>query len=141
MKYAKWILVLMLTMLPVLASAQLASNQKIVAQVPFEFVIGHQVIPAGECVVKWATMDAKTLSIRNVDVKLQMFSWALPDQTNDVAGNYAMVFHKYGNQYFLRELEVRGSRTIYRLPESPAEAELTAKNVTATEQILIATLN
>src|SRR5258708_8872442 len=60
MKYATRMLVLALTMLPLLATAQLTGSQKIVAQVPFGFVVGSKVVPSGEWIVQRATMDAKT---------------------------------------------------------------------------------
>lgn len=138
MKYASRILALMLTGLPALAIAQLHSNQKLVTQVPFEFVIGHKVVPAGDCIVQSATEDGKLLSIWNARAKLHMFSATLPGEGTKVAEGSMLVFHKYGNQYFLRGIEVKGSRTLYRLPVSPAEAELIARNVPAADEVLLA---
>ena len=40
MKSAKMMFAFALTMLPMLASAQLSSSDKIVTKVPFEFVVG-----------------------------------------------------------------------------------------------------
>ena len=69
-----------------------------------------------------------------------MFVAAGSDETRTPAANYALVFHKYGDQYFLWGMKVKGSRTIYRLPESKAEAELLARNEPVTEEILLASL-
>jgi hypothetical protein len=127
-------------MLPILATAQLSSTQKIVAQVPFEFVVGSKVIPAGELILHSASMDGKILSIRTRDSKVNMFSEADRDETKTPAADYALVFHKYGNNAFLWGLKLKNSRTIYRLPQSKAEAELLARNTPATEEILLASL-
>ncbi len=139
MKYMRGF-ALALSMLPILAIAQLNSTQKIVTQVPFEFVVGNKVVPAGELILQSATMNASVLSIRTRDSKVNMFSKASRDEAKMPAADYALVFHKYGNNLFLCELKLKDSRTIYRLPQSKAEAELLARNVPGTEQILLASV-
>src|SRR5205807_9232509 len=97
MKHAKLMLVAMLMVLPSLAAAQLVSGSTIVAQVPFEFVVGNKIIPAGQCVVKMATRDGNTLAIRDVGSKVTLFSWAFRIETREVAGAYTLVFNKQGD--------------------------------------------
>jgi hypothetical protein len=138
MKYATRILIVALTMLPLLATAQLASSEKIVAQVPFEFVLGSKVVPAGEWVVKTATMDGKTLQIRTKDSGVNMLSTAILDESTKVSSHYSLLFHRYGDQYFLSEVRIAGTRVGYKLPETKAEAEMRAQNVPATNEILLA---
>jgi hypothetical protein len=140
MKYATRMLVLTLTMLPLLATAQLTSSQRLVSQVPFEFVVGSKVVPSGEWIVQPAIMGAKVLVIRNTAAAVGMFSTASLVETSKTARDYALVFHKCGNSYFLSGVKIAGSRTGYRLPESKAEAEMRAQNVTVTEEILLASL-
>jgi hypothetical protein len=140
MKYTKLMFALTVTMLPMLASAQLRSSDRIVTKVPFEFVVGNKPIPAGECVVQVASADLKTVIIRNGDAKVSQFSMILPSETRKAAGNYALVFHHYGDRYFLWGMKIEGARVMYRLPESKAEAELRAQNVPATDKILLAYL-
>jgi hypothetical protein len=133
-------LALTLILLPVLATAQLTSSQKLVTQVPFEFMVANKHIPAGECIVQSAVMGARTLLVRNVAAKISLFAPANPGETKKAASSYALVFHKYGDQYFLTGIRLAADRTIYRLPESKAEAEIRAQNVPATEEILVASL-
>jgi hypothetical protein len=140
MKHAKLMLVAMLMVLPGLAAAQLASDRIIVAQVPFEFVVANKIIPAGQCVVKTATMDGNTLAIRDAGSKVTLFSSASRIEAREAASAYTLVFNKQGDQYFLRGIKLEGSRMTYRLPESKAEAELRAQNVPASEQIVLASL-
>ena len=140
MKYATRMLVLALTMLPMLATAQLGSSQKIVVQVPFEFVVGSKVVPSGEWIVQPTRIDTNSLMIRNNGAAVGMFSAAALLDAKEVAGNYALVFHKYGNSYFLSGVKIKGTRTGYRLPQSKAEAEMRARNVTATEKTVLASL-
>ena len=140
MKYATRMLVLALTMLPLLASAQLSSSQKIVAQVPFGFVVGSKVVPSGEWIVQRASMDTKILLIRNTEGAVGMFSNISLVEAKKPAGDCTLVFHKYGNRYFLSGVSIADTSIGYRLPESKAEAEMRAQNVPATEEILLASL-
>jgi len=140
MKIAKLMAALAMTVVPMLASAQLRSSDKIVTEVPFEFVVGTKIVPAGECILKAATMDMKTVAIRTGDAKVSLFSTISPVEAGKAASNYALVFHKYGDRTFLWGLKVEGTRTMYRLPESKAEAELQAHNAPFTEKILLASL-
>jgi hypothetical protein len=140
MKNAKLMLAAMLTILPGLAIAQLANNDRIKANVPFEFVVANKVIPAGECIVRSAGMNARTLAINNVDAKISLLSPAIRADSRNPAPSYTLVFNKMGNSYFLRGIKLEGSGVSYWLPESKAEAEMLARNVPSTEKIVLASL-
>lgn len=138
MKHANLMVAAMLMVLSSLGSAQLGSGNGIVAQVPFKFIAGNKVVPAGRCAIQTATMDGNTLVIRNADAKVSLFSSASRVETREAAGSYALVFHKEGNQYFLRGIKLQGTRTGYLLPESKAETELRAQNAPAAEEVVLA---
>jgi hypothetical protein len=138
MKYAKRMLALALIALPILAVAQIVSSTRIVGQVPFPFMVGNKHVPAGQCMIEPATNGARTLVIRNVGAKVSLFTSATPTLAKKASGSYALVFHKYGDRAFLTVIKLAGDRTIYEIPESRAEAELRAQNVTATEETLLA---
>jgi hypothetical protein len=65
---------------------------------------------------------------------------ASPAETKTAAGAYALVFHKYGDRYFLTGIKLADSRIAYALPQTGAEAELRAQNVPVTEEILVASI-
>ena len=140
MKSAKLMLALMITVVPMLASAQLRSSDKVVTKVPFQFVLANKTVPAGAWVVQAASGDAKIVMIRNGDAKLSLFSTLSETETGKAATAPELVFHKYGDRYFLAGIKVRGSRTMYHLPESKAEIELRAQNAPMSEEILLAYL-
>ena len=142
MKYTNRMLALTLTltMLPLLATAQLTSSQKLVTQVPFEFVLGSKIVPAGEWTVQLASMGSKTLVIGNSKAEVAMFSNTAPVEARKPAAHCALVFHKYGNSYFLSAVKIQGMQKSYGLPETKAEAEIRAQNVPATEETLLASL-
>jgi hypothetical protein len=143
MKHARAIFAAMLMILPSLAAAQLSSDTRIVAQVPFEFVAGNKVVPAGQCTVQSAAQSGTTLMtlmIRNVGASISLFSPASRIDAKEAAHSYTLVFNKTGNQYFLRGIRIEGTRSMYRLPENKAEAELRAQSVPTTEEVVLASL-
>jgi hypothetical protein len=137
MKYATRIAVLALTMLPLVATAQLSSSEKIVAQVPFEFVLGNKVVPAGDWVVQPANMDSRILQLRNIDAGVSMLTLHTLIEGKK-SSDCKLVFHKYGSSYFLAEVTIDGMRNGYLLPETKAEKEFRAQNVPVTNEILLA---
>jgi hypothetical protein len=140
MKYAKQIFAMVVMMVPLLASAQLATSQKLVTNVPFQFRAGEMQIPAGKCEVERAGATVGTLVIGNWGAQVGLFTTPLLADATEISSNNAMVFHKYGNRYFLTSIKLKGSKSVYRLRESKAEAELRAQNVPSSQEILLALL-
>ena len=140
MKNATRMLAIVVTLMPLLASAQLGSNG-VVANVPFQFRAGNTVIPAGQCDVQRAGTDLRTLLIRNSSGKIALFTMAqMVSATKGSSGN-ALIFHKYGERYFLSGIRVAGSPIAYQLPEGKAEGELRAQNVASSQEIVLARLH
>ena len=140
MKSAKLMVALMITVVPMLASAQLKNSDKIVVRVPFQFIVANKPVPAGQWSVQVATADDRTVMIRNGDAKLNRFANIYESEASQAATAPSLVFHKYGDRYFLSGMKIEGTRTMYRLPESKAEMELRAQNAPMSEQILLAYL-
>ena len=141
MKRATWILTIVtMALMPLLATAQMGSAQKLTAQVPFEFIAGNQRIPAGACVVQAANPFGTAVSIRSSNPKISLFSMLLNGDTQKGTPVNALLFHKYGDTYFLSGIKLAGSQSTYELPQGKAEAELRAQNVPATEEVVLAAL-
>jgi hypothetical protein len=139
MKHANWLVVVALVVLSGMAAAQLADGSRMVTQVPFEFTVASKVVPSGQYVVEALNASSNTLMIRNRDAKVNLFLISSRDEIKQPASHYALVFKHYGDSYFLSGIKLKDSKLTYRLPESKAEAELRAQNVTSTtEEILVA---
>ncbi len=138
MKYLTRFLMLTLTLLPMLAAAQIEGDNKLQAQVPFDFVIGSRSVPAGQLTVATAIPGSTVLAMRNREAKVNLFAGAIRVDAKQPAATTALVFHQYGHRYFLWQVKVAGSRTLYQLPQSKAEAELRAQNVQAPQEVLLA---
>lgn len=140
MKYATRMLAIVVTMMPLLASAQLGSSQTLVTNVPFQFRASDKLIPAGECIVQRAGANTNVLVIHNYAGKVGAFSNPLLAEGKQASTINALVFHKYGNRYFLTGIRLAGSKAMYKIPEGRQEAELRAQNTPASEETLLALL-
>ncbi|HXJ85985.1 MAG TPA: hypothetical protein VMS18_04160 [Candidatus Binatia bacterium] len=137
MKYAK-LFALALTLMPLLATAQFNGRARIITEVPFEFRVGNKLFPAGQCIIEPALHDTNVLVLRNMASKTIVLAPANSSDLAAAADHFALVFHKYDNTYFLSGIKVAGLHQMYRLPEGWKEAELHARNILATDQILLA---
>ena len=138
MKYMTRFLTLTLTLLPMMAAAQIEGDNKIQAKVPFDFMVGSKIVPAGQLTVQQAAPGAAALAMRNQEARVNLLANFNRVEAKNPAATNALVFHKYGHRYFLWEVTVEGSRIVYQLPEGRAEAELSAQNVQAPEEVLLA---
>jgi uncharacterized membrane protein YhhN len=138
MKYAT-VIALMIMMLPMAAAAQMRSSDRITANVPFEFIAWDRVVPAGDCIVQRATPYGTTLAIVNPGKAVSTFALSREDRGKPATGAYALVFHRYGNRHFLSQVKIADG-TVYMVPETKLERELRAQNITAQDQIVLASL-
>lgn len=102
----------------VLAAAA-APAQTVRAKVPFAFVAGDRVMPAGEYKV---ALDARTglIALNPNDevgawVNAHWADWGAADQRGQ------LIFHKYGESYFLKRVKTAATRQGFEL--YPARAE------------------
>jgi len=137
MKHTKWITVLMLLFVPLIAAAQLAPTERIVMQVPFKFTVGNVAIPGGEIIVQTADEKGSLLLVRNRDARVAVFTMPASARAGQAAPVTAMVFHKYGDRYFLTGLRVADSTAVYEFRQSKLEKEFQAQNLPPTERVLL----
>jgi hypothetical protein len=135
-RYTKQLLVALLVSAPLLANAQVSQKVAIAGQVPFEFVVGDRIVPAGKCIVQAAPTAGDTILIRNDDASVRLFSSLTFGETRRVPETHELVFHKYGDRYFLSEIRVAGNRVVYEVPVSREEAELRVKNQPSAEETI-----
>lgn len=107
--------------LTVAANAQVMNS--VVISVPFDFVAGEKVMPAGRYTVRRVTSAAESaLIIRSEDgrstaVLLTNTGEAHPRHT-------ALVFRLRGDRHFLAEVSMPGAASVRELPKSAAERRL-----------------
>jgi hypothetical protein len=138
MKYAKWISAVMLIMIAGVALAQMPDTERITAQVPFTFVVADHVIPLGACTILSADPSGRVLVIRSPSAGVNVFATASMKEEKRVKRAYTLVFHRYGMRYYLAAVKLENSGVVYLLTPSNFEKELLARNVPATEEVLLA---
>ena len=137
MKHAKWISALVLVAMPLIAAAQMLPTERLVTHVPFKFMVGAVEMPAGEYVVQLADEKGAILTIGNPEAKRSVYVLTVAN-LGKKSENAALVFHRYGDRYFLTELRIEDSRTVYTLQPTKLENEFRAQNIPVTEDILLA---
>ncbi len=105
-------------------SAYAQIERRAIYKVPFAFTAGKQEFPAGTYVATTSHGRAM-LQLRNEDNSSAVGSIiTLVKEVRTYPERGHMVFHRYGNQVFLREVWVAGSDQGQQLPVTTREKEL-----------------
>jgi hypothetical protein len=116
------------------AAAYGQSSKTLTVMVPFDFIVGSQTLRAGQYSVDRETFSSAVI-INGADQKAIVMATALESIAAQEGGK--LVFHRYGNTYFLTEVWGAGN---YRLqvPETRQErAEVTAGRLRPDDTILV----
>jgi hypothetical protein len=93
----------------------------VVAKVPFAFTVGEKMLPAGVYTI--APGAVRLLWIRGDSWRDSANVLVIPANAGKSRAKGALVFHKYGRSYFLREVWTGGGDQGARIRESKAERE------------------
>ncbi len=110
-----------------LAATPSHAQALIKADVPFEFSAGYGVLPAGEYTVQ-RIGGMNTLLISSGQRGIEM---VMP-RTTDWTTNFEtpkLVFHRYGNEYFLAEVWSSSDNAVRKLQVHPRERQLAKAGV------------
>ena len=116
-------LVSMFTLCAAVASANAQLSTPIRAKIPFDFSVGDKKLPAGEYTFSRLSefSDAKTMLVRSADAKAHVFQSTFEARILTAKNDTTLVFHKYGDQYFLEQIFSGGEQEGNQLPESRSE--------------------
>jgi hypothetical protein len=113
--------VLALSVLAIAAPA-FAQSTNLRAEIPFDFVVGKAVMPAGEYLVQSQTNPA-ILVIRNTGGQGAMVV-AHYARSNKAAANSKLVFRGYDGEYFLSQIWTEGDESGRELTITKRERKL-----------------
>jgi hypothetical protein len=134
-------LIPLLAMVLVLAAgatyAQLPSPGGLKANIPFSFIVGKTTFPAGEYTVKNSLIDG-VLQISAEDSSRRALISTLGVEANKGSNQTKLIFHRYGDQYFLSQIWVENEASGRELPRTRTEKELRAKAASDSVTILAA---
>jgi len=106
------------------AQSQSLSN-RVTAQIPFDFTIGNKKLPAGKYSVgrNRQSSDDVVVSVDDKDGHLKAIHTSMAAANLDITETAKLVFHRYGDQYFLYQVWPAGSSTGRQFPKSRSERE------------------
>ena len=97
------VVTLALTLAVVSANGQSAAN-RVVANVPFEFSVGYKTLPAGDYSVRSIISTGNGLLIQSNDGKISALRLSEVTRPIKEKPKARLVFHRYGQRYFLAEV-------------------------------------
>jgi len=115
-----------------------AQTVNLKADVPFNFIIRGATLPAGEYTIQ-GLGDGSAIAVRGPNPKANTIVLSQRCSSSDAAEQSKLVFHRYGDRYFLAQLWVAGSDSGRELAQSPREMEV-ARNYTVQDVVLFAAL-
>jgi hypothetical protein len=113
---------LVLTTMVAFSTAQAQSaNQKLIANIPFEFSAGNQTLPAGhyQVTVVNPASDQKVLRLRGSNGRTVMIQMHSVDGKARNSGR--LVFHRYGDTFFLAQAWTPADTIGMEAPRSKTE--------------------
>ena len=123
----KFGLLAVIMMIAAIVPAKAQSLQyKLTANIPFDFTITDKKLPAGKYSVVRAqnSNGDQVLLFSSADGHQQLSRLTIPVFARDAMKEGVLVFHQYGDEYFLTEIWPAGGQTGRALPKSRAEREL-----------------
>ena len=128
--FAKFGLLAVITIIAVSASAKAQSLEyRLTANIPFDFSVANKKLPAGKYWISRAQQSNGDLvvQIRSTDGHSNISGLTIPVVTNNPMSKGSLVFHRYGEEYFLSKIWPAGGLTGRELPKSRTERGLVRK--------------
>jgi hypothetical protein len=120
------------------AGLAMAQNPQIHVSVPFDFTAGASRLPAGDYVVSTG-MSPNSTWIRNENTKESVILFSHPVIARaSAAPGASLMFHRYGDQYFLHQVWTLSGDQGQELSTSRAESEEAAIQPRSTGTVVLA---
>lgn len=117
--------VMSLTFLPLVSAASAQGlHDKMAVLVPFDFTVSQKTFGSGEITINRVSQSNQALMIRSADGQQNEIRLTRGVLARGFTDKAKLVFHKYGNQYFLTEVWESGSDVGFRLPTCARERSL-----------------
>ena len=120
MKSARTLITICLLFTAATLFAQTESQRLMKVNVPFAFSVEDHSLPAGEYLVLTVTPE-RSVRIVSADGKHSAIVTTLPNYAKSPSESSRLVFHKYGNEYFLAQVWTVG-QNVARNPLSSKRA-------------------
>ena len=126
MKTARTLITICLLLTAAMFAQMTSSQQLMKVNIPFAFGVQDQSLPAGQYLVFTVTPE-RSIRIVSANGKHSAIVNTLPNYAKEPSSNSRLVFHRYGNEYFLAEVWTAG-QDVARNPLSSKKAMESASN-------------
>jgi hypothetical protein len=114
-----------------------AQSATVRANIPFSFVVNGSSLPAGEYTLRQQDSQ-RAMIIRETDNGVGDLTLAAPITAEpSQPGTARLVFHRYGNEYFLSQVWIRGGQG-EKVPLTRRELDLIASADVPSESVTVA---
>jgi hypothetical protein len=107
------------------AGTSSAQDHQVKATVPFNFTVGDSTVPAGTYIISSSPNSPYLLSLQSWEKHVNILAMGQTEDSNPKRAN-VLVFHKYGDQYFLSQIRSDGGASM-NIDFSPTKAEKKAR--------------
>jgi hypothetical protein len=120
-------------------SVQAQNNPQLRANIPFAFQVGSKQMPAGSYDISLLSNHLMLLRDRDPGKPVTDYLLVTPSQDGKIQTKGRLVFHRYGDRYFLREVwEANSNEGITCVPTSEEKEILRAQNQQSVTQTQVA---
>jgi hypothetical protein len=116
-----------------------ARTRMLTANIPFNFIVGKASLPVGEYMIRSLGLSSRAMVIQSQDGNLAKVVLPIACTSTEAQERTRLVFHRYGDQYFLAQIWTAGNDVGNELPKSRRETELAMDNP-AQDVVVVATL-
>jgi hypothetical protein len=117
--------------------AQIENRPLMKVNIPFSFTVDNQALPAGVYFLKAVTPE-HSISLTSADSRHTTIVNDLPNYGGAPSLNSRLVFHKYGNEYFLTQVWTKGDSVARNPYVSKRAIELAQSGSRANTEIVLA---
>ena len=107
MKSTRTLITIVLLFTAVSLFAQTENRQLMKVNIPFNFTVDNQTLPAGQYYVLSVTPE-RSIRLASTDGKHSAMVSDLPNYASSPSPSSRRVFHRYGNEYFLAQVWTAG---------------------------------
>lgn len=118
-------------------TAASAQTIQLKAEIPFGFIVNGATLPAGEYLVRSENEGGTVLLFSDLNGHHHNLMSTNSCRSPKVAKKTKLVFHRYGDRYFLSQIWIAGRDSGRELPPSRREREV-ARDFSMQEVVLVA---
>lgn len=100
------------------------ASHQLIAEIPFDFSVDYKTMPAGQYSVQTVATASDALLIQSADGKNSALRPSAATERVQKNATARLVFHRYGDRYFLAEVWSGGDTTGRQLMKSRDELDL-----------------